>query len=137
MTADRSADLALDFEISVAGRKFFLQRSLALARRIESAHGAIEPFASRLDKGAVTTTELALLYAALLRDEPDRPSREEIDDWIFEAGVHTAARQVAWFVFSLICGNELLAKVQERLEAAQAQARRAAEQSRGPFGRAA
>lgn len=126
-------DLAYDLEVVVAGRQFFVGRSLELARRIEAALGALEPLSHRLDQGAVTTTELALLYAALLKGHPEAPSRTDLDAWIFATGVRPAGRRVSFFVLSLVMGSDLLAQVQDRLAASSPAAKEDGENGRGPF----
>lgn len=108
------SDLVHPFEIEIAGRQLFFERTLDLARRVESVTGPIYPFAERLDRGNVTTTELARVYNALLRTDPDGPGPDVIDDWIFRSGTIRHQRLAA-FLMQLIAGSDNLAREAQRL----------------------
>jgi hypothetical protein len=123
-----------DYELRCCQLSFPVRRSLDLARRIEGALGPIAPLVERMERGHVTTSELALIYRALLRDAgADAPDREALDEWIMDAGVAAAARQVVLFVYSLIIGNEALAATNARISGSMAQAGREAEHTARPF----
>jgi hypothetical protein len=102
------------FEIEIAGRQLFFERTLDLARRVESVTGPIYPFAERLDRGHVTTTELARVYNALLRTDPDAPGPDDIDAWLFRCGTF-CHRRLAAFLTQLIAGSDNLSKESQRL----------------------
>ncbi|ADJ24763.1 hypothetical protein Hden_2968 [Hyphomicrobium denitrificans ATCC 51888] len=107
-------DFVHPFEIEIAGRQLFFERTLELARRVESVTGALYPFAERLDRGHVTTSELARVYNALLRTDPDAPGPGEIDDWIFRCGTFSH-RRLAAFLTQLVAGSDNLAREAQRL----------------------
>lgn len=123
-------ELYNEFEMTIAGRQVFLPRSLEMARRVEAAVGAIDPFARRLEKGLVTTSELARFYQALLRSVPDPPSAREIDTWVFERGAYTHA-PAAMYALSLVMGSDLFRVEAARLQASITEAER--KHARGPF----
>lgn len=119
-------DLVHPFEIDIAGRQLFFERTLDLARRIESVTGPIFPFAERLDRGHITTSELARVYGALLRTDPDAPTTEAIDAWIGRVGVFRHQRLAA-FLAQLIAGSDNLEREVRRLGASDGK------DARGPF----
>lgn len=108
----------LDLELPIAGRRYFVSRSMEMARRVESVVGPIGPFAKRLEGGEVTFAEISRVYFAILRDETDVPDVEKIDGWLFEIGVHAPVHKgTAWFLYSLIVGSKVLAVEQSRIAA--------------------
>ena len=123
-------ELYNSFELTIAGRQVFLPRSLEMARRVENAVGAIDPFARRLEKGIVTTSELARFYGALVRGLSDPPAAKAIDAWIFERGVYGHA-PAAMFAMSLIMSSELFQREAARLQASVTEAEK--RNARGPF----
>jgi hypothetical protein len=101
-------------ELEVCERSFLVPRSRPLARRLEDALGPLYPFAQRLEAGAVTLREVALLYGLLLRDEPDQPLQTDIEKWSYNRGVlgHEA---LSVFMVGLIMGSDRLARSAEAL----------------------
>lgn len=126
-------DTAFDLEVEIGGRQYFVARTLDVARRVEQAVGAIEPFARRLETGAVTFVEAGRLYGALLRAETDPPAAKDIDAWLFSRGLFEH-RNAAFFLMALIIGSQALAREQARLAATLKPAKGDA---RGPFAPAA
>ncbi len=118
------------FDITIAGRQMFLPRSLAMARRVENAVGAIDPFARRLEKGLVTTSKLARFYLALVREIAEAPSAKEIDEWVFDCGVYTHV-PAAMFAMSLIMSSEMFSREAAKLQASITEAER--KTARSPF----
>lgn len=110
----RTADLAYDIEIDCCGSRYHVRRTLDLARRVEQAAGAIQPLAERVERFGATQSELVTIYVALLREHPDRPSRGEIDAWVFAEGTHRPSRALPRPLMLLIIGNEALAEAIER-----------------------
>jgi len=109
-----TADLAYPHETHICGRPFFIERTLDLARRVESVAGSLDLLARKIDAGQATFTELARVYAALLRDQPEAPTAAELDAWLFARGVYLH-RQTAAFLMSLAVGTESLAREAARL----------------------
>lgn len=103
-------------EVRCSGRVFHVGRSLDLTRRVEGVLGPIGPLAERLEKGDIEQASLVALYAAILKDETDVPDREDIARWVYDAGTYYAARQVAFFVLSLIIGNDAAMKMHDRIQ---------------------
>lgn len=102
-------DLVYPHEALVCGRTYFLDRTLDLARRVESVAGSLDLLARKIDAGQATFTELARVYAALLRDQVEAPTAAELDAWLFARGVYLH-RQTAAFLMSLAVGTETLAR---------------------------
>lgn len=124
--------LAYQFEIEVAGRQLFFERTLDLLRRLESVVGPVRSFAERLDRGAVESAEVTRVYAALVRDDPDGPTTEQIDSWVFRKGL-LCHQKTAAFLYSLIVGSDALEREAKRLAALERDAGRKPEGGRGPF----
>lgn len=125
----------VDLEVSIGGRLYFVRRSMDVARRVETAVGAIWPFARRIEAVEVQFAEMSRLYAALLRDEPHGPDLKSIDAWLFEAGLHDAAHQrAAWFLTTLVVGSRILEQEQSRIAAAASRVKTPEDgDPRGPF----
>jgi hypothetical protein len=107
-------DLVYPHECSICGRVFFIERTLDLARRVESVAGSLDLLARKIDAGQATFTDLARVYAALLRDQPDAPTAADLDAWLFARGVYLH-RQTAAFLMSLAVGTETLAREAARM----------------------
>jgi len=128
-----SDNLAQPFELAVAGRQLFFDRTLDLLRRVESVTGPVRPFAERFERGNVTSAEAARVYNALVRDDPDGPTAADIDAWIFAEGLF-CHQKCAAFLFSLVCGSEALAREAMRIAR---EGSRANGDGRGPFAKTA
>jgi len=112
-----NADLAYPLTVTACGHEFFVTRSLDLCRRVERAFGAIEPLVVRLRSVSVPLEQMAVLLDLMLADfgpADNRPSRSDIEAWLFERGVHVPSLELCEAVQSLIVGNEVLARVIER-----------------------
>lgn len=127
-----SYDLDYDLVFECCGERWFVKRSMALLKRLEQAFGPIDPLSRRLDSGHVTSIELVLAYHLLLHGEAHAPSRQDIEAWIGEQGIHKPSRAISGQVFSLIMGNEELARM-AAAEEAKAARRRSEAQTPGPF----
>lgn len=103
-----SADLAYEIALDVAGRRFLVRREFALVRKLEARFGPLDPFARRLEAGAVTQMDLIDLYGLLLAGELAAPDREGLAAWVFDTGTHRAAKAVAAEMLHLVMGNDLL-----------------------------
>lgn len=126
-------DLDYDLIFDCCEERWIVKRSMACLKRLEQAFGPIDPFARRLEKGHVTSGELSLAYHLLLHGEQDAPSRKDIEAWIGARGIHKPAAAISAQIFSLIIGNDDLAKL-AAAEEQRAAARRADKGvSRGPF----
>lgn len=123
-----------DFELSIAGSQVFLRPSFELARRVEQAVGAILPFCQKAEAGTASFGDLSRCYQAMVRADPNAPSAKEIDAWVFEEGAF-GHKPLAFFLYGLIIGSELLQREFARLQASAANTTRSAEaaKSTGPF----
>lgn len=127
-----NADLAYEIAVECCGRTFHVARTLGLVRRVESAFGACDGLAHRLDRHQVTLGELAYLIDIMLSDVSSafgRPKRDEIEAWLFEAGIHRPSKKLGGEVMTLIMGNDVLADVIAKKRAPTQQK----EPVRGPF----
>lgn len=109
-----NADLAYEIAVECCGRTFHVPRSLALVRRVEGAFGACDAFANRVDAFRATLGEVAYLIDVLLYDVPSslgRPSRDDVEAWLFETGIHRPSKKLATELMTLIMGNDVLAEV--------------------------
>jgi len=127
-------ELAFDMEFTCCGYPWKVKRSLVLAKRIEQGFGPLEPLAQRLESGALRITEIAKLYGELLKDEREKPTQDDIEEWAFAQGAAWACRQIAVSVYMLVMGSRQLARVAE-LAARQKgrQAEEAGDGARSPF----
>lgn len=105
-----------EFELDIGGRQVFVRPSLDLARRLESAVGALKPFATRLEIGDVTYSEAARMFNALVRETTGGPDAKAVDAWLFEQGL-LRHKAVAIFVYSLTIGSATLEAEFTRLQA--------------------
>lgn len=109
-----SADFAYEITLDVAGRRYLVRREFGLVRKLEARFGPLDPFARRLELGAVTQMDLVDLYSLLLSEQDGRPERGDIAAWVFATGSHRPAKAAAAPMMSLIMGNDLLRAMAER-----------------------
>jgi hypothetical protein len=134
--------LAFDMEFVCCGYDWKVKRSLKLAKRLEQSFGPIEPLASRLERGEITLAMLAKIYGELLKDERQKPTQDDIEEWVFEHGSNWCGKQIAVSLYMLIMGSgqlrrvtEMAAKVKDKAQAdANAEA---GGDARSPFSRQA
>lgn len=119
-------------ELQICGRTFFVERTLDLARRVESVVGSLDAFARKLDAGQATYTEIARCYAALLRDQPEAPTADALDAWLFARGLYLHRRTAA-FLMSLAVGSEALAREAARRSLRQDPKAEEGGETRSPF----
>ena len=104
-------DLDYDLAFDCCGERWFVKRSMSLLKRIEQALGAVGPLSMRLENGQATLADVTNVYHLLLCDVSSAPARKEIEAWLFDAGLLVPSRSIAVQVYSLIVGNEALARI--------------------------
>jgi len=102
------------FDAEVCGRRVSAPRSLDVLKRVESELGALMPFLRRLDLAAVVTSELAVAYEAVLRDQPGAPRLSELDDWLDERGL-VDHKGLAVFLAGHLAADRQLPRLAEEL----------------------
>lgn len=99
----------LDAEIEVCGEVYFFRRSLGLMRRIEQRFGAVYALAKRLDEFGATTSELSGIIDEVTRGADDRPSRADVERWLFRVGILGISRSLAKVLYEMTLGSDKLA----------------------------
>lgn len=103
----------LDSELTVCGDVYFLRRSLGLMRRIEQRFGALAVLADKADRFALTLSELSGIIEECIRGAEGRPTRADIERWLFDAGIHAISRGVAKLLFEMTLGSDKLRRAEE------------------------
>ena len=98
-----------DAEIEICGAVFVFRRGLGLMRRIEQRFGALYPLAARLDQFGATASELSGIIDEMTRGADDRPSRADVERWLFRVGVLGIQKQIAKILYEMTIGSDKLA----------------------------
>lgn len=98
-----------DAEIEICGEVYFFARSLGLMRRIEQRFGALYPLAERLDRLGATASEISGIVDEITRGADDRPSRVEVERWLFRVGVLAIQKALAKVLYEMTLGSDKLA----------------------------
>lgn len=123
-----------DGEIVVCAETYVYRRSHDLLRRVEQRFGALLPLARRAEAFALTQQEAAGVLEELLKGDPQRPSRLDLERWVWEEGSPAVCRPLAKLLYELLVGNRQLRLLEEekRIAAGEQRDRQAAARPTGP-----
>lgn len=102
-----------DAEITICGEVYLFRRSHDVLRRVEQRFGALIPLADRVRRFAATQAELAGMYEELVRGDPSRPSRADLERWVWETGTPKVCPDLARALMELPLGNTTLRLLEE------------------------
>ena len=102
-----------DGEIRICGQDYLFRRTHDLLRRIEQRFGALLPLALKVERFGVTQSELAAIYEELVRGDPGRPVRAQLEQWIWDEGTPKLCAPLARVLYELPVGNRTLRLLEE------------------------
>ncbi len=99
-------------DLTVCGEVYSVRRSPELTRNMERLAGPLRPLSMRLRRAEISQSDLAILIETAV--QPGGPSRADVMAWLYEAGTHKPAAEMAILCASLVIGRAgLLATASE------------------------